>query len=460
MRLPLPLRIRLLILTVQSDPDYILIKKYINQKLQDELFEHTRALKSRRQLPREVPYGEYDHSPKSTLFIPANWKQSTEYAVGTGTEKKDKDKMYIVSSRTRSHEPRIYTEEKQDLDQARIRSSLRRKGSDIPRHYSGRHHRGYRSPTAVTISDSDDDEDIASGSDPFHDDEHVEDDISSLENDSSLSGIATPRNEVEESDEQMRNRVYSNYLAPDKGDLEAKQEEVTNIVEVIEEVSITSPTRADPGKARAVAKQETLQLRITELNAALEKTIEEYRLSSAEWRDELGEARAENQDLRSKIERVTQNMPQPANKPNAAEGEALMDLNAISTQEAPRTSNTADSEHHPNPPGPPVNGGDLSPEPSKVDAAATAPAARAPHSSEEAERANGVPQQRYDGAIAQDAPEGANADGHDDTWHAAVEQHISDTASSRHKRNNPPSQNQVIAGAGEGLPYANYSSNV
>ena len=43
-----------LLTCVQADPDYIVIKQYVDQDLQDKLFEHTRMLKERRMITGPV----------------------------------------------------------------------------------------------------------------------------------------------------------------------------------------------------------------------------------------------------------------------------------------------------------------------------------------------------------------------------------------------------------------------
>ncbi|KKY27590.1 putative myosin heavy [Phaeomoniella chlamydospora] len=76
----------------EKDTNYVVIKKYISQSLQDELFEHTRTMKSKKLiLAPEAPTGLIEKDTVTTLKV----ADSTH---------RDKDKMYLVrnKSQTRS----------------------------------------------------------------------------------------------------------------------------------------------------------------------------------------------------------------------------------------------------------------------------------------------------------------------------------------------------------------------
>lgn len=75
----------------QRDEEYIIIKKYIDHGLQDELFEHTRKLKERKLIT-----GPYIKETKTITTLTPN-----------DTFVKKGDKMYVVreKSQTRSKSP-------------------------------------------------------------------------------------------------------------------------------------------------------------------------------------------------------------------------------------------------------------------------------------------------------------------------------------------------------------------
>lgn len=131
---------------------------------------------------------------------------------------------------------------------------------------------------------------------------------------SSVSGSDIPNGEIDEPEEQTRLRLYNDYLAPDA--TINIQEDPEPVIEVIEEHTIREQVASTPD---ARARRASFQLRISELNGALERTLEEYRVSSDEWRGEIGEARAENQDLRSKIDRLKQLVPVEEEEPDKVE---------------------------------------------------------------------------------------------------------------------------------------------
>jgi hypothetical protein len=71
----------------QRDEEFIIIKKYIDHSLQDELFEHTRRLKERKLIT-----GPYVKETKTITTLTPNDRKYV----------KKGDKMYVVREKSRS----------------------------------------------------------------------------------------------------------------------------------------------------------------------------------------------------------------------------------------------------------------------------------------------------------------------------------------------------------------------
>jgi hypothetical protein len=72
---------------VQTDSEYIVIKQYVDQDLQDRLFEHTRMLKERKMIT-----GPIERDVVTTLKVGG----------------KSKDQMYLVRKKSKSPGRKIY----------------------------------------------------------------------------------------------------------------------------------------------------------------------------------------------------------------------------------------------------------------------------------------------------------------------------------------------------------------
>jgi hypothetical protein len=76
-----------LLTCTQTDSEYIVIKQYVDQELQDKLFEHTRMLKERRMIA-----GPVEKDVVSTLKV----------------RDKSKDQMFLVRKKSKSPGRKIY----------------------------------------------------------------------------------------------------------------------------------------------------------------------------------------------------------------------------------------------------------------------------------------------------------------------------------------------------------------
>jgi hypothetical protein len=74
-------------LCLQKDSEYIVIKQYVDQEMQDRLFEHTRMLKERKMIT-----GPIEKDVLTTLKV----------------RDKRKDKMYLVRTKSKSPGRKIY----------------------------------------------------------------------------------------------------------------------------------------------------------------------------------------------------------------------------------------------------------------------------------------------------------------------------------------------------------------
>jgi hypothetical protein len=72
---------------VQKDSEYIVIKQYVDQDLQDQLFEHTRTLRERKMI-----VGPVEKDTITTLKV----------------RDKSKDQMYLVRKKSKSPGRKIY----------------------------------------------------------------------------------------------------------------------------------------------------------------------------------------------------------------------------------------------------------------------------------------------------------------------------------------------------------------
>ena len=76
-----------LLTCLQTDSEYIVMKQYINQDLQDKMFEHTRMLKEMRMITEPV-----EKDLVTTLKV----------------RDKSKDQMYLVRKKNKSPGRKIY----------------------------------------------------------------------------------------------------------------------------------------------------------------------------------------------------------------------------------------------------------------------------------------------------------------------------------------------------------------
>ena len=74
-------------LCVQTDSEYIVIKQYVDQDLQDKLFEHTRMLKERKMIA-----GPVEKDVITTLKV----------------RDKSKDQMFLVRKKSKSPARKVY----------------------------------------------------------------------------------------------------------------------------------------------------------------------------------------------------------------------------------------------------------------------------------------------------------------------------------------------------------------
>ena len=76
-----------LLTRVQKDSEYIVIKQYVDQELQDQLFDHTRMLKERKMIA-----GPVEKDTVTTLKV----------------RDKNKDQMFLVRKKSKSPGRRVY----------------------------------------------------------------------------------------------------------------------------------------------------------------------------------------------------------------------------------------------------------------------------------------------------------------------------------------------------------------
>jgi hypothetical protein len=72
---------------IQKDPEYIVIKQYVDQETQDRLFDHTRMLKERKMIA-----GPIEKDVVTTLKVGG----------------KSKDQMYLVRKKSKSPGRKIF----------------------------------------------------------------------------------------------------------------------------------------------------------------------------------------------------------------------------------------------------------------------------------------------------------------------------------------------------------------
>jgi hypothetical protein len=76
-----------LLTSVQEDPEYIIIKQFVDKDLQDKLFEHTRMLKE-----RKVIAGPIEKDTVTTLKV----------------RDRSMDQMYLVRKKSKSPGSKLY----------------------------------------------------------------------------------------------------------------------------------------------------------------------------------------------------------------------------------------------------------------------------------------------------------------------------------------------------------------